>query len=49
MPCSRKRPDLNFEVLDPHTFFALFKQYQEQWGQAGDVKRGVRLRFIIGS
>ena len=26
----RKRPDLNFELLDPHTFFALFKKHQEQ-------------------
>jgi hypothetical protein len=26
----RKRPELNFELLDPHTFFALFKKYQEQ-------------------
>jgi hypothetical protein len=26
----RKRPDLDFEVLDPHTFFALFKQSQER-------------------
>lgn len=26
----RKRPDLNFEVLDPHTFFALFKEFQER-------------------
>jgi len=26
----KKRPDLNFEVLDPHTFFALFKDFQAQ-------------------
>ena len=26
----RKRPDLNFEVLDPHTFFALFKQSRQR-------------------
>ena len=26
----RKRPDLNFEVLDPHTLFALFKEFQER-------------------
>jgi hypothetical protein len=24
----KKRPDLNFEVLDPHTFFALFREHQ---------------------
>jgi hypothetical protein len=24
----RKHPDLKFEVLDPHTFFALFKESQ---------------------
>jgi hypothetical protein len=24
----RKRPNLDFELLDPHTFFALFKQFQ---------------------
>jgi hypothetical protein len=24
----RKHPDLNFELLDPHTFFALFKKQQ---------------------
>ena len=24
----RNRPDLNIEVLDPYTFFALFKEYQ---------------------
>jgi hypothetical protein len=29
----RKRPDLNFELLDPHTFFALFKRHQEQHGK----------------
>lgn len=26
----RKRPDLNFEVLDPRTFFALFKESRER-------------------
>jgi hypothetical protein len=26
----RRRPDLNFELLDPHTFFALFKRFQER-------------------
>ena len=26
----RKHPELNVEVLPPHTFFALFKQFQEQ-------------------
>ncbi|MGO8750797.1 MAG: GxGYxYP domain-containing protein [Thermoguttaceae bacterium] len=26
----RKHPELNVEVLDPHTFFALFKKSQEQ-------------------
>jgi hypothetical protein len=26
----RTRPDLNLEVLDPHTFFALFKEFQER-------------------
>ncbi|MBI3853645.1 MAG: hypothetical protein HY298_25655 [Verrucomicrobia bacterium] len=26
----QQRPDLDFEVLDPHTFFALFKEYQDQ-------------------
>jgi hypothetical protein len=26
----QKRPDLNFEVLDPHTFFALFKEFEAQ-------------------
>jgi hypothetical protein len=26
----RKRADLDFEVLDPHTFFALFKEFQAQ-------------------
>jgi hypothetical protein len=30
----RKRPELNFEVLDPHTFFALFKEFQVQQGKA---------------
>jgi hypothetical protein len=25
----RKRPDLNVEVLDPQTFFALFKECQD--------------------
>jgi len=29
----RKRPDLNFELLDPHTFFALFKKHQERQGK----------------
>jgi hypothetical protein len=29
----RKRPDLNLEVLDPHTFFALFKEFQARQGQ----------------
>ena len=24
------RPDLTFELLDPHTFFALFKESQER-------------------
>ena len=28
-----KRPDLNFEVLDPQTFFALFKESQAQRGK----------------
>ena len=28
----RKRPDLNFEVLDPHTFFALFTEFQLRGG-----------------
>jgi hypothetical protein len=32
----RKRPDWNLEVLDPHTFFALFKEFQE--GQAGATR-----------
>ncbi|MBI2927239.1 MAG: hypothetical protein HYY24_16215 [Verrucomicrobia bacterium] len=31
----RKRADLNFEVLDPHTFFALFKEFQKREGKAG--------------
>jgi hypothetical protein len=26
----RKRPDLDFELLAPHTFFVLFKRFQEQ-------------------
>ena len=26
----RKHPEMNVEVLPPHTFFALFKQFQEQ-------------------
>ncbi len=26
----KKRPDLNLEVLDPHTFFALFKEFQQR-------------------
>jgi hypothetical protein len=26
----KNRPDLNFEVLDPHTFFALFKEFKER-------------------
>jgi hypothetical protein len=26
----RKRTDLNLEVLDPNTFFALFKQFQQR-------------------
>lgn len=26
----KKRPELNFEVLDPHTFCALFKEFQER-------------------
>jgi hypothetical protein len=26
----RKRTDLNLEVLDPNTFFGLFKQFQQQ-------------------
>lgn len=26
----RKRPELNIEVLDPHTFFALFKEFQQR-------------------
>jgi hypothetical protein len=26
----RQLPDLNFEVLDPHTFFALFKEFQNR-------------------
>jgi hypothetical protein len=26
----RKRPDLTIEALDPHTFFALFKEFQEK-------------------
>jgi hypothetical protein len=46
---SQNHPELNIELVGPHTFFDLFKQYEAQWGQAGDVKRGVRLRFIIGS
>jgi hypothetical protein len=29
----RKHPELNVEVLDPHTFFALFKKWQEQAGK----------------
>ena len=31
----KKRPDLNLEVLDPHTFFALFKESQEQRTEKG--------------
>lgn len=31
----RKRPNLDFEVLDPHTFFKLFREFQERHeGQA---------------
>jgi hypothetical protein len=30
----KKRPDLNFEVLDPNTFCALFKESQARRGQA---------------
>ena len=30
----RKHPELNFEVLAPHTFFALFKESQERQGKA---------------
>lgn len=26
----RKRPDLDLEVLDPHTFFALFKEFRQR-------------------
>ena len=26
----RKRTDLNLDVLDPNTFFALFKQFHQQ-------------------
>ena len=28
----KKLPDLDLEVLDPHTFFALFKEFQERGG-----------------
>ena len=31
----KKRPDLNFEVLDPHTFFALFKGFNKPQSQTG--------------
>ncbi len=34
----RKRPDLNFEVLDPHTFFTLFKESQEQKSKANQAR-----------
>jgi len=30
---NRKRHDLSVEVLDPHTFFALFKEFQERRDQ----------------
>lgn len=35
----KKRPDLNFEVLDPHTFFALFKEFHEPEGQTRRSER----------
>jgi hypothetical protein len=30
----KKRPGLNFEVLDPHTFYALFNEFQGRQGKA---------------
>jgi hypothetical protein len=31
-----KRPDLNLEVLDPHAFFALFKEFRQKKTNPGD-------------
>lgn len=34
----KKRPELDFEVLDPHTFFALFKQFHDKPAQTGSLR-----------
>ncbi len=31
----RAHPEVDFEVLDPHTFFALFKESQERHAKTG--------------